>query len=44
MSSTPIAGGVKIKEVMPIAGRPTVLATGPINYIELDRLKAGLET
>ena len=44
MSLTPITGGVKLKEKMSIPGSPTVLATGPINYTELNRLEARLET
>ena len=44
MSLTPIKGGVILKERRPIPGRLTVLATGPTNYIELNRLEARLET
>ena len=44
MSLTLIKGGVILKEMRPIPGRLTVLATGPTNYIELNRLEAILET
>ena len=43
MSLTLTTGGIKLKEGVPISENSTVLATGPTNYIELNRLKAILE-
>ena len=44
MSLTLTTGGIKLKEGVPISENSTVLATGPTNYIELNRLEAILET